>query len=144
MPSDHGPDNITGPLIDACWQFWRQWRQASHPVRKGEITPEQYWLLKRLSRGGPMNISELAGGLGITNSSATTATKRLEKMGLVARQRQKDDERVVLVTLTDAGRQVLEGWAGEQRRALADLLTPLNREERVALLHLFQKIIQAG
>ncbi|MDN5362452.1 MAG: hypothetical protein PWP70_1499, partial [Moorella sp. (in: firmicutes)] len=87
MPSDHGPDNITGPLIDACWQFWRQWRQASHPVRKGEITPEQYWLLKRLLRGGPMNISELAGGLGITNSSATTATKRLEKMGLVARQR---------------------------------------------------------
>jgi len=123
------------------WQFWREWRLISHPVRKGEITPEQYWLLKRLARRGPMNISELAQGLGITNSSATTAAQRLEKSGLVVRERQQSDERIVLVRLTDTGREVLQRWAQRQRQALAELLAPLSPEERASLLHLLQKLL---
>ncbi|MGI9863100.1 MarR family transcriptional regulator [Moorella naiadis] len=135
-------EGITGSLVDALWQFWRLWRQVSHPVRKGKITPEQYWLLKRLKHAGPLTIGELAEGLGITSSSATTATKRLAKMGLVKRDRQKEDERVVTVDLTDTGREMLEQWASEKRAALASLLTPLTLEERRLLLELISKINQ--
>lgn len=135
-------EGITGSLVDALWQFWRLWRQVSHPVRKGKITPEQYWLLKRLKHAGPLNIGELAEGLGITSSSATTATKRLAKMGLVKRDRQKEDERVVTVALTETGREMLEQWANEKRAALASLLTPLTLEERRLLLELIRKVNQ--
>jgi DNA-binding MarR family transcriptional regulator len=141
LPASREPDQTTAFLIDALWQFWREWRLISHPVRKGEITPEQYWLLKRLARRGPMNISELAQGLGITNSSATTAAQRLEKSGLVVRERQQSDERIVLVRLTDTGREVLQRWAQRQRQALAELLAPLSPEERASLLHLLQKLL---
>ncbi|QGP92143.1 MarR family protein [Neomoorella glycerini] len=140
MTGGHDLEEITVSLVDALWQFWRMWRQVSHPVRKGKITPEQYWLLKRLKHGGPLNIGELAEGLGITSSSATTATKRLAKMGLVRRVRQKEDERVVTVELTSAGLEMLEQWASEQRAALASLLMPLTLEERILLLKLIRKV----
>ncbi|MBE3582485.1 MAG: MarR family transcriptional regulator [Thermoanaerobacteraceae bacterium] len=140
MVGEHDLEEITSSLVDALWQFWRLWRQVSHPVRKGKITPEQYWLLKRLKNEGPLNIGELAEGLGITSSSATTATKRLAKMGLVRRVRQKEDERVVTVELTSGGLEILEQWASEQRTALASLLTPLTLEERISLLKLIRKV----
>lgn len=140
MTAKQDVDELTISLVDALWRFWRQWRQASHPVRKGKITPEQYWLLKRLKHAGPLNIRELAEGLGITSSSATTATKRLARMGLVKRERQKEDERVVIVRLTSAGQEMLEQWADEQRAALASLLTPLTPEERALLLQIVRKV----
>ncbi|MEW8958584.1 MAG: MarR family transcriptional regulator [Moorella sp. (in: firmicutes)] len=140
MVGEHDLEEITSSLVDALWQFWRLWRQVSHPVRKGKITPEQYWLLKRLKNEGPLNIGELAEGLGITSSSATTATKRLAKMGLVRRVRQKEDERVVTVELTSGGLEMLEQWASEQRAALASLLTSLTLEERISLLKLIRKV----
>lgn len=135
-------DSITGSLIDILWQFWRKWRQLSHPVRKGEITPEQYWLLKRLKSAGSLSVGELAEGLGITSSSATSATKRLAKMGLVERKRQQKDERIVVVKLTKAGQAILERWANEQRETLRELLSPLTPEERALLLELIRKVIQ--
>ena len=144
LNTEQNLDSVTGSLIDALWQFWRKWRQLSHPVRQGEITPEQYWLLKRLKCAGSLSVGELAQGLGITSSSATTATKRLSKMGLVERKRQQEDERVVVVKLTRAGQEMLERWADEQRAALRELLSPLSLEERTLLLGLVRKIIQDG
>ncbi|NPV28801.1 MAG: MarR family transcriptional regulator [Firmicutes bacterium] len=142
MAIDRDSDSLTERLVNAFWQFWQQWRQAAHPVRKGKITPEQYWLLKRLKRTGPANVSDLAEGLGITNSSVTAATKRLEKMGLVARRRKIEDERVVEVSLTEAGQAVLEQWASEKRQAMAALLAPLSLEDRALLLELLKKLLK--
>lgn len=133
-------DNVTGRLVEALWQLWRRWRQNSHPVRKGKITPEQFWLMKRLKRSGKLTIGELAVGLGITSSSASTAVKRLEKIGMVQRDRQKQDERVVTVELTPVGLETLQRWAEEQRSALAELLSPLTLEERSLLLQLVEKL----
>src|SRR2546421_3032390 len=92
----------TDRLVEDLLALWRLLRASTHPVRRAEITPEQYWLLRLLHRKGPMSISELAEVLGVTGSSITTACKRLEKAGLVKRERQGDgcDERVVLVVLT--------------------------------------------
>ncbi|OIQ58489.1 transposase IS66 family protein [Moorella thermoacetica] len=59
-----------------------------------------------LKHAGPLTIGELAEVLGITSSSATTATKRLAKMGLVKRDRQKEDERVVTVALISTGQEM--------------------------------------
>jgi DNA-binding MarR family transcriptional regulator len=64
-------------------------------------------LLKSLS-DGPRRITELAELEGLAQPTTTLLVKRLEQQGLVRRQRQADDERVVLVSLTDAGSAALE------------------------------------
>src|SRR5437667_10454996 len=95
-------------LVDDILALYHLIRRTSHPIHKAEITPEQYWLLRLLRRQGALSISELAEALGVTGSSVTTACKRLEKAGLVMRERQNEDERMVRVMLTSQGDEHVE------------------------------------
>src|SRR6266513_844573 len=101
-------------LVDDILALYHLIRRTSHPIHRAEITPEQYWLLRLLRRKSALSISELAEALGVTGSSITTACKRLEKAGLVTRERQDDDERMVRVLLTSQGHKQVEAW--HQRR----------------------------
>ena len=60
-------------LVEDLLALWRLLRINTHPVRRGEITPEQYWLLKLLNKKVELSIGELAEALGVTGSSVTTA-----------------------------------------------------------------------
>ena len=132
---------VTERLIDDMQRLYHLIRRASHPIRRGEMTPEQYWLLRLLRRRGTLNISELAEALGVTGSSITTACKRLEKVGLVTRQRQIDDERIVLVMLTEQGNEQIEAWQQRRRAFLQDLLAPLDQAQQVILQNLLEHIL---
>jgi DNA-binding MarR family transcriptional regulator len=59
---------------------------------------------------GPRRITELAELEGLAQPTTTQLVKRLEGQGLVRRERQADDERVVLVWQTDAGAAALEEY----------------------------------
>lgn len=134
----------TDQLVEDLLALWRLLRINTHPVRRGEITPEQYWLLKLLNKRVELSIGELAEVLGVTGSSVTTACKRLEKSGLLKRTRQADgqDERVVLVTLTDQGREQIEAWQQERRSELSKMLAPLSAEEQAELQRLLERILE--
>lgn len=130
-------------ISDKLWNLWRLWRCKSHPVRKGEITWEQYWLLTKLDRYGTQRISELAKAIGTKPSSATLSVQRLERDGLLKRTRCSEDERVVKVSLTEKGSAVLEFWRNEQHNALAEILLALDVSEQQEFLKILQKILQA-
>lgn len=134
----------TDRLVEDLLALWRLLRVNTHPVRRGEITPEQYWLLKLLNKRGEMSIGELAEALGLTGSSVTTACKRLEKAGMLRRERQSDgqDERVVLVSLTPQGREQIEAWQQERRVALTQMLAPLTASEQNELQRLIERILE--
>ncbi len=132
----------TERLIDDMQSLYHLIRRASHPIHRAEITPEQYWLLRLLRRKGPLSISELADALGVTGSSVTTACKRMEKSGLVTRERQSDDERMVRVMLTETGHEQIEAWQQRRREILAKLLKPLDLEQQATLQELVECILQ--
>lgn len=134
----------TDRLVENLLSLWRLLRISTHPVRRGEITPEQYWLLKRLNQRGTLSVGELAEALGVTGSSVTTACKRLEKAGLLRRERQSDgqDERVVLVQLTEQGYTQIESWQQERRAALTQMLAPLTASEQDDLQRLLERILE--
>jgi len=136
----------TDRLVEDLLALWRLLRASTHPVRRAEITPEQYWLLRLLHRRGPMSISELAEVLGVTGSSITTACKRLEKAGLVKRERQGDgcDERVVLAVLTAQGVEQIEAWQQERREMLSHMLSPLTQQEQDELQRLIERVLEAS
>ena len=132
----------TDRLVEDLLALYHLIRRASHPVKRGEITTEQYWLLLRLRRSGPMSIGQLADALGITGSSVTTSSKRLERAGLVQRERQSDDERMVLVALTPQGQQKIEAWQQERRAFLSHLLAPLTSQEQDTLSALLERVLE--
>jgi len=131
-------------LVDDVLALYHLIRRASHPVHRAEMTPEQYWLLRLLRRRGALSIGELADALGITGSSVTTACKRLERTGLVTRERQADDERMVRVMLTTQGIERVEAWQRQRRELLTHLLAPLEQDEQDALQRLLERVLEAA
>jgi DNA-binding MarR family transcriptional regulator len=72
-------------------------------VRSGEISRTEMEVLSIL-REGPRRITELTELEGIAQPTMTLLVKRLEEKGLVQREGLPDDGRVVMISLTRAGR----------------------------------------
>jgi len=91
-----------------------------------------------------MKIKDLALALGCTAGSASVGVKRLEKTGLVRRERSEIDERVVTVILEKRGVKMLETWRGEQLASMTALFVRLSPEERRTLHDLLGKTLTVG
>jgi len=97
-------------LAEFRHQIRRYLRFSEKVVRNAELEPRQYQMLlalKGLPREVRPRIAELAERLQIQHHSAVELTDRLEKSGLVRRQRGSRDRREVLVLLTAAGERVI-------------------------------------
>ena len=134
----------TEKLAEDLLTLWRILRGLSHPVRRAEMTPEQYWLLRLLNRAGSLSVGELANELGITTSSATVACKRLEKAGLLTRERWADDERIVRVALTEQGLAQIDAWRQRKRESLTDLLSVLDQRDQQELQRIIERVLEAA
>ncbi|MBX5465043.1 MAG: MarR family transcriptional regulator [Clostridia bacterium] len=133
-------DEVSDSLVALCQLI----RRRTHPVRRGEMTPEQFWLLHRLERRGPLSIGRLAEELGVSQSSVTVSCQRLERMGWLRRRRLSSDERVVEVELTGEGGERLASWREARRRLVAELLEPLADGERAELGRLLRRVLAAA
>jgi DNA-binding MarR family transcriptional regulator len=98
----------------------------------GELSRTEIGLLGTLSRG-PGRITDLAELEGLAQPTMTSLVKQLEQRGLVRRNRQADDGRVVLVHLTDGGAAALEDYRARARELLGIYLAEIPDEEVQAL-----------
>ncbi|MFC0223242.1 MarR family winged helix-turn-helix transcriptional regulator [Nocardioides zeicaulis] len=97
----------------------------------GDLSYVQFQLLARLSLDSPAGserMTDLADGVVVSRSGLTYQVGLLEKAGLVTRAPSPDDERSVIVAVTEAGRQrittVLPGHVEVLRDQLFAPLTP--------------------
>ena len=78
---------------------------------------------------------DLANFLGVPPTSVTTIVDRLVRREYLSRGRTENNRRVVILSLTDAGREVMEQILEEQRRhcsAMLAILEPTERDQFVA------------
>ena len=68
------------------------------------LTGPQLACLRQIETGGAVTMTELAGAISLSPATVSGILDRLEARELVCRERQSDDKRRVLVTLTKAGR----------------------------------------
>lgn len=76
-------------------------------VAESGLTMLQAWILIEVRTAGKATVGELGEVIGSGSGNASTMCKKLEQMGLVYRERAEYDERVVHVSLTDEGREIL-------------------------------------
>ncbi|MGL4275424.1 MAG: MarR family winged helix-turn-helix transcriptional regulator, partial [Pseudomonas paracarnis] len=72
------------------------------------LTYPQYLAMMVLWEEDELTVSEISSRLLTDPGSMTPLLKRLEAEGLLSRTRSREDERVVVVKLTDAGRALQE------------------------------------
>jgi DNA-binding MarR family transcriptional regulator len=96
---------LDNQLCFALYAASRAMIRAYQPLLEPlELTYPQYLVMLVLWEQDGPSVRELGDRLQLDSGTLTPLLKRLEARGLVRRQRDTTDERVVHVTLTDAGR----------------------------------------
>jgi DNA-binding MarR family transcriptional regulator len=103
-------------------------------LHKGALSLIHLNVLIELETNGPMSMGRLAEVLEVSVASATGIVDRMEKRGLAERRHDENDRRVVLVHMTDAGRNVFVSIDERRRHGLARLLESLTMDEMTGLL----------
>ncbi|MBT2341199.1 MULTISPECIES: transcriptional regulator, SarA/Rot family [Pseudomonas] len=87
------------------------------------LTFPQYLAMLELYSAAPRTVGDLGASLGMDTGTITPLLKRLEASGRVTRTRDKEDERRVLIALTDAGEALRAELlaVGEQIKAICPL-----------------------
>ena len=99
---------------------------------RGEISRSEGGILRTLS-GGPRRVTELAELEGLAQPTTTVLIKELERNGWVARGRDPEDGRAVLVSLTQDGAAALERYRAQYRALLRDRVAAMPDEQIAAL-----------
>jgi DNA-binding MarR family transcriptional regulator len=89
--------------------------------------------LADLERSGPQRLTALAVREGVTQPAMTQLTGRLQEGGLVRREADPGDGRVVQVRLTDQGRDTLARRRAVRAERLAVILDRISPADRAAL-----------
>jgi DNA-binding MarR family transcriptional regulator len=90
--------------------------------------------LGRLVRHGEHRLSDLACAEGVTQPAMTQLVSRLERDGLAERGSDPADGRVVLVRVTDAGREAVRRRRAARIERMAELLPALAEPDQEAIL----------
>lgn len=104
-----------------------------------DLTYTQYITMTVLWEHEEINVKELGKYLYLDSGTLTPVLKKLEQKGFIVRKRDSKDERVLNVTLTEAGKQL--------REQLVDVIVengndgPLNEEELNEFQRLVKKIL---
>ncbi len=99
-----------------------------------ETTLAQYRALVVLASHGPQRLVDLARALDVTPPTAGRMCDRLLRKGLIRRHRARADRREVQVSVTAAGRDVVDQATVRRRELLAEILgrLPVRRQVAVA------------
>ena len=106
----------------------------------GDLTYSQFAVLEALYHLGPMTQGEVSLKVLKSGSNMTTVIDNLERDGLVRRERDVKDRRVIHVYLTEAGTSKLEAVLPRHVTALVEEFSVLSASEQETLGELCKKL----
>ncbi len=104
------------------------------------LTISQFGVLESLHHLGPMCQSELGGKLLRSGGNITLVIDNLEKQGLVQRERDQQDRRMMIVSLTPAGKALIKQIFPEHLKAIVSEMSVLSPQEQDNLGQLCRKL----
>lgn len=99
-------------------------------------------LLCRLFVSNGLTQSEIAEQLSVQGATITNILQRLEEAGLVTRQRDSEDNRLVRVYLTEAGRQKERAITEQFLNLEGTIFEGMDENDRVRMRSLLQQMLQ--
>jgi DNA-binding MarR family transcriptional regulator len=141
------PDLDPSPIgvIGRISRLARELEARLEPVYKQHgLEPGWHDLLATLRRSGPpfaLRPSDLTGTLMLTSSGTTKRLDKLEEAGLIVRGPDPNDRRAILITLTPAGKDLIDGVTAAHLANEASLLEGLSAAEQRELAALLRKLL---
>jgi DNA-binding MarR family transcriptional regulator len=106
------------------------------------VTPVQFALLFAASQQAGLDQRTLAGKIGLDTSTIGAVVDRLESRELIERKVSPDDKRVRLLSVTPAGKKLLQGVMPAMLRAQDRMLAPLPKADRSKFMSMVKRIVE--
>ena len=135
----------TKPDIDAIvetiiYLYTESRRLTKGIAREVGLTGPQLTVIKLLESFGDLSLSSLSERIRAQNSTVTGIIDRMEREGLVRRERSTTDRRVVYIRLSDKGSKLAREIAVEPMEIFRGALLGLSRDDLRDLLRILAKL----
>ena len=147
---------ITAPTqTSAKWRIGRAWREIRRGASATRVRDVFYGsgddhldmaladALSVICQQGPMRMGELAELLHITPASTTRAVACLVTKGYVERMKSSEDQRSIMVSSTEEGRERYVVIADRLRYGMDRILSGFTDAEQTQLADLLERYLQA-
>lgn len=111
--------------------------QTMLKMRSLELTPGKAGIIFTLHHYGPLSQREVAERVHIKPSSMTVALRKLEERSLIRRTEDKKDKRVIIVSITESGEQLINRIKAVMQELDEMLIADMSAEEAV----LFRRLL---
>lgn len=135
--SYHPSRNVGRSLVDIASNLSAKVDSRAAPLG---ISGAQWVVLMRIASGIGSSAAELCRDMGYDSGSMTRMIDRLEKRGLIERQRSVQDRRVVHLTLTALGQDLYPRLSPVAIQTLNQLLDGFSTEEADTLMNFLDRM----
>ncbi|PGY07377.1 MarR family winged helix-turn-helix transcriptional regulator [Bacillus sp. AFS031507] len=109
-------------------------------MSKNNLSITEFSVLEVLYHNEKQTIQQIGNSILISSGSMTYVIDKLEQKGLLNRLPCPDDRRVIHVTLTDAGIDLMEKIMPKHQELVDDIFGFLNNDEAQIIVNLLKKI----
>jgi DNA-binding MarR family transcriptional regulator len=117
-----------------------QLRVYNQRFRATGLNQSQVAALVHLDRVEALSQTDLASRLGMRKAAAGTLIEGLEGKGLVERRRSREDRRLQLVSITDAGRELVDQVDHMAEDLGTEYRRGISRDERLQLVSVLRRL----
>lgn len=136
--------NVDEKLLVAIMRISELYKKASGSVFKNyKVTFPQHTVLRVLegSENGQNTITNVSKVMLVSGANLTGIAKRLERMGLLIRKDDLNDERITLLEITSKGRKTLKNISIEKDNLIKKYLEDYSDDEISELLTTLKKCL---
>ena len=119
-------------------------KKLQDDLEKLQLTSPQFYVLATIGYAGGLPFGEIGEKMMVTVSNLTGIVDRLEEKGLVARERDAHDRRVIRVRLTEKGFKLYKNTIPLFEKSISQFFSPLDKSQQKELSSLLRKLIRVS
>lgn len=137
-----GRDTNMQAALTASETMHKLWRMYfMHAIHQGALPGAPFAALYLIQSQGPLSSRKLGEALLVTPGAVTQLVDLLVEQGLVERQPNQEDRRVINLSVTKAGQEKINAISRQRRALLEELFSVLSDEELASYLAAQRKMI---
>jgi DNA-binding MarR family transcriptional regulator len=126
-------DERLDKMVDNLYLFFPLFRKKLFKHKKrpnqGKMPHSYYHVLKILDKHGNLPMSKIGRNVHISKSNMTSLIDKLVENGLAERLPDQNDRRVINISITDKGKDVLKDWRKQSNNEIKKSLSVLSEED---------------
>jgi DNA-binding MarR family transcriptional regulator len=126
-------EKLAERLLEASSSLIRAARTAASEGTRRDVTLAQMELLRLVRRRPGITATDAAAELRLARNTVSTLVGQLTGQGLLARERDQADGRIVRLRLLPPAQERMAAWRERRLRATTDAVEELSTAEKVAL-----------